>query len=48
MFFQIFKNGFRIGISGGIIVQSDKFKEDKFHIGFANSKEVTWLNFGES
>ena len=44
--FQVFKNGIRLSISGGVIVQIDQYK-DMIHLGFANNGEVTWLDFRE-
>jgi len=47
--FQIFMNGWRFAISGGVMVQDaqDYTGTTKLHIGFVNLDQVTWLDFGE-
>ena len=44
---QIYTNGFRFNINGGVIVQSDQFKTDKVHLGFVRDGSVTWIDFSE-
>ena len=39
-------NGIDMTITGGLVIQSDKERLQKFHFGFVHNGDVTWLDYG--
>jgi hypothetical protein len=39
--------GIDLRINGGLVIQSDEQRPEKFHFGYVSGNQVKWLDFGE-